>query len=126
MRIKCCLLLSLVIVAFLPLKIFAQTAVDTSNKQLSLKQCVDFALKNQPAVRQAAIDEAINEKDIGISLSAWLPQVTGSGLYDYYFKGSPVFTTPGGVAPSGGNANNLSTLGLQANQVIYNNDVLQA
>ncbi|MGZ3752148.1 MAG: TolC family protein, partial [Mucilaginibacter sp.] len=118
-------MVTLVIAAFFPLKVFAQTAADTSDKQLSLKQCVDFALKNQPAVRQAAIDEAINEKDIKISLSAWLPQVTGSGLYDYYFKGSPVF---GGVPATGGQANNnnLSSLGLQANQVIYNNDVLQA
>jgi outer membrane protein len=125
MRIKYCPLLFLVIAAILPLKIFAQTVADTSDKQLNLKQCVDFALKNQPAVRQAAIDEAINEKDIKISLSAWLPQVTGSGLYDYYFKGSPAF---GGVPSTTGqgNINNLSSLGLQANQVIYNNDVLQA
>lgn len=116
--------MSLAIAAFLPLRIFGQTIADTSEKQLNLKQCVDFALKNQPAVRQAAIDETINEKDINISLSAWLPQVTGSGLYDYYFKGSPVF---GGVPVSGGgNINNLSSLGLQASQVIYNNDVLQA
>src|SRR6185312_6957350 len=111
MRIKHCLFLSLAIAAFLPLRIFGQTIADTSEKQLNLKQCVDFALKNQPAVRQAAIDETINEKDINISLSAWLPQVTGSGLYDYYFKGSPVF---GGVPVSGGgNINNLSSLGLQ-------------
>lgn len=125
MRIKHCLLLSSAIAVFLPLKIFAQATADTSDRQLSLKQCVDFALKNQPAVRQAAIDETINEKDINISLSAWLPQVTGSGSYDYYFKGSPV---SGGVPVNGGqgNINNSSSLGLQANQVIYNNDVLQA
>src|ERR1700756_1566114 len=99
MRIKRCLLLSLIIAASLPPKIFAQTTADTSNKQLTLRQCVDFALKNQPAVRQAAIDEAINEKDINISLSAWLPQVTSSALYDYYFKGSPI-TSPPGSAPA--------------------------
>lgn len=131
MRIKYCPLLSLVIVAFIPLRLFAQTAADTSDKQLTLKQCVDFALKNQPAVRQAAIDEAINEKDIKISLSAWLPQVTGSGLYDYYFKGSPITAVAPGstttASPSSSSSiNNLSTLGLQASQVIYNNDVLQA
>ncbi|MBS1531180.1 MAG: TolC family protein [Bacteroidetes bacterium] len=120
------LLLSFIIIALLPLRLNAQAAADTSNKQLTLRQCVDFALKNQPAVRQAAIDEAINEKDIGISLAAWLPQLTSSGSYSYYFKGSPVFTTPTGVAPTGGAINNLSSLGLQVNQVIYNNDVLQA
>jgi outer membrane protein TolC len=102
----------------------AQINADTSAKVVTLKQCVAFALRNQPVVRQAAIDEAINERNIGISLSAWLPQVTGSGLYDYYFKGGPI--VPSGSPSSTGSLNNLSTLGLQANQVIYNNDVLQA
>ncbi|HZX58882.1 MAG TPA: TolC family protein, partial [Mucilaginibacter sp.] len=118
--------LLLVFILLTPFFLFAQNAADTSSKQLTLKQCVEYALRNQPVVKQAAIDEAINEKNISISLSAWLPQVSSSGLYDYYFKGSPVFSSPGGVTPSNGNINNLSTLGLQANQVIYNNDVLQA
>jgi len=115
-----------VFIFFTPFYLFAQNAADTSSKQLTLKQCVEYALRNQPVVKQAAIDEAINEKNISISLSAWLPQVSSSGLYDYYFKGSPVFSTAGGISPSNSNIDNLSTLGLQANQVIYNNDVLQA
>ncbi|MBS1527820.1 MAG: TolC family protein [Bacteroidetes bacterium] len=120
---KCHLLLALLLFS---IHLFAQSQADTSDRQLTLKQCVDFALKNQPAVRQAAIDETINEKDIAIGLSAWLPQVSSSGSYSYYFKGSPVFSTPTGISPSGGNIDNLSSLGLQVNQVIYNNDVLQA
>jgi len=129
MKNKCRLLLTLFSILYASATLLAQTAADTSNKVLTLKQCVEFALKNQPVVRQAAIDEAINEKNISVSLSAWLPQVTSSGAYDYYFKGSPV--TSGGTGGSTAtttqsNINNLSTLGLQANQVIYNNDVLQA
>jgi len=129
MKNKCRLLLTLFSILYASATLLAQTAADTSNKVLTLKQCVEFALKNQPVVRQAAIDEAINEKNISVSLSAWLPQVTSSGVYDYYFKGSPV--TSGGTGGSTAtttqsNINNLSTLGLQANQVIYNNDVLQA
>jgi len=112
-------------ILFCPFIVFGQTNIDTSLKVVTLKQCVEFALKNQPAVRQASIDEAINERDIKISLSAWLPQVTGSGLYDYYFKGSPIVPSNGSSTNSG-NIDNVSTLGLQANQVIYNNDVLQA
>jgi outer membrane protein TolC len=118
------LYLLLCFILFLPLIVSAQINADTSAKVVTLKQCVAFALRNQPVVRQAAIDEAINERNIGISLSAWLPQVTGSGLYDYYFKGTPI--VPSGSSSSTGSLNNLSTLGLQANQVIYNNDVLQA
>ena len=111
-------------ILFFPFIVFGQTSPDTSLKTVTLKQCVEFALKNQPAVKQASIDEAINERDINISLAAWLPQVTGSGLYDYYFKGSPII--PSNNSSTTGKIDNLSTLGLQANQVIYNNDVLQA
>jgi outer membrane protein len=112
---------------FLPFTVSAQATVDTSVKVVTLKQCVDFALRNQPVVRQSAIDEAINERNIKISLSAWLPQINGSGSYDYYFKGTPVATTGSAAFPTtSGNINNISTLGLQASQVIYNNDVLQA
>jgi outer membrane protein len=107
--------------------VFAQTGVtDTINGPISLRRCVEFALRNQPVVRQASIDEQINEKDIRIGLSAWLPQLTGSGIYNYYFKGSPQAGAGGGAVPAGTGVKNLSTLGLQASQVIYNNDVLLA
>lgn len=114
------------VILFFPFIVFGQGNSDTSLKVVTLKQCVEFALKNQPVVRQAAIDEAINERNINISLSAWLPQVTGSGLYDYYFRGSPIVPSSSSNSNTSGRIDNLSTLGLQANQVIYNNDVLQA
>jgi len=131
MQNKYRLLLIGIIISAMPASVFAQAVPDTSNKTLTLQQCVTFALKNQPTVRQSAIDEAINERNIRISLSAWLPQVSSSALYDYYFKGSPVTSTGGSSTPASptsttSNINNFSTLGLQANQVIYNNDVLQA
>src|ERR1700744_3274954 len=105
-----------------PTILFAQASKDTV---VTLKQCVVFALRNQPAVRQASIDEAINEKDIKISLADWLPQVNGSGQYQHYFKGSPI-TTGTGPTTTTGRLDEYSILGLQASQVIYNNDVLQA
>ena len=115
-----------------PAVLLAQTNNDTVTLKLNdtvvtLKQCVDFALRNQPAVRQAAIDEAINEKDIRISLSAWLPQLSSTDQYQYYFKGSPAAAAadPALVA-SGSNISQYSVLGVDASQVIYNNEVLQA
>ena len=107
----------------LPRILFAQTNTDTI---VNLKQCVDYALRNQPVVRQASIDQDINERDIRIGLSAWLPQVSASGEYIHYFKGSPVTTTGSAVPSSGSALSEYSPLGLQASQVIYNNDVLQA
>ncbi|GAA4333353.1 TolC family protein [Mucilaginibacter gynuensis] len=96
---------------------------------VNLNQAIDFALRNQPVVRQASIDEQINERDIRIGLAGWLPQVTGTGNVQHYFKGSPVAGAAGGGLPGGtnsGDISNLSTLGLQANQVLYNNDVFLA
>ena len=117
-------LLAFNLTLFLPIVVFAQASIDTV---VTLKQCVDFALRNQPAVKQASIDQAINERDIRIGLSAWLPQVSSSDVYQHYFKGSPAAAAADpALAASGGNVSEFSSLGLQASQVIYNNDVLQA
>ena len=103
---------------------FAQSSADTI---VTLRQCVEFALRNQPAVRQAAIDEQINEKNIKIGLADWLPQVTSTDLYQHYFQGSPAAAAADPAALAAGeNLNEFSTLNLQLNQVLYNNDVLQA
>ncbi len=109
--------------------VFAQTAVvnDTISGAITLKQAVEYALRNQPAVRQASIDEQINERDIRIGLSGWLPQLNSSGLYNYYFKGQPQAGSSGANIPSNaGSIRNLSTIGLTASQAIYNADVLLA
>jgi len=118
---KSTILFILIITFVLPSVIFAQSKTDTV---VTLKQCIDFALRNQPAVKQASIDQQINERDIRIGLSGWLPQINSSGQYQYYFKGGPVANT--GSASVQNNLNQFSSLGLQASQVIYNNDVLQA
>ncbi len=108
----------------LPGILFAQPVSDTV---VTIKQCVDFALRNQPAVKQASIDQQINERNIRIGLADWLPQLSTSDLYQYYFKGSPqaAASDPALIA-SGQSISQYSALGLQASQVIYNNDVLQA
>ena len=117
--------LALISALLFPDLLSAQAA--DSDSAVTIRQCVIFALHNQPAVKQAAIDQQINERDIRISLSAWLPQVTSSNLYQYYFKGSPLAAT---AVPSTGSTatvlDNYSSLGLQATQVIYSNEVLEA
>lgn len=102
----------------LPFSLLAQVK-DSLPPLLNLNQCIQYALQNQPAVRQANIDEAINERDIGISLAAWLPQVNSANSATHYFKGSP--QAANGVANS--EISNVSVVGIQATQVIYNNDV---
>ena len=108
----------------LPKVLFAQTATDTV---VTLKQCIQFALRNQPAVRQSVIDEQINERDIRIGLSGWLPQISSANEYEHYFKGSvPLAVNPATLPDDGANLTNYSSIGLQASQVLYNNDVLLA
>jgi len=108
----------------LPKLVFGQAATDTV---VTLKQCVSYALRNQPAVRQANIDEEINEKNIRIGLADWLPQISSTDVYQHYFKGVPAAAASDPAALAAGeNLDEYSSLGLQLNQVIYNNDVLQA
>ncbi|RYE21046.1 MAG: TolC family protein [Sphingobacteriales bacterium] len=105
---------------------FAQTTKDSLQGNISLQQCINYALRNQPVLQQASIDEEINERDIRIGLSGWLPQINGTGTAQHYFKGGPnaaVANIPGGVPVD---IRNISNLGVQASQAIYNNDVFLA
>jgi len=122
MKKKCFLLF--IVTYCIPLLLFAQTAADSLPAVISLKQSISFALHNQPAIKQAAIDRLINERDIDISLSSWLPQITSSNQYQHYFKGGPVNAAQ--VNSGGGSFHEFSSLGAQVNQTIYNNEVLQA
>lgn len=112
-----------------PCLLKAQAVKDSLPPVVSLQECIRYALKNQPVLKQAVIDEEINERNIGIALSAWLPQVNGTGSYQHYFQlaSSPIFnsTTNTTVVTQLG-IKNTSALGLGANQTIYNNDVLLA
>jgi outer membrane protein TolC len=97
----------------------------------SLPQCIEFALRNQPLVRQSQLDEQIGERNIRIGLSAWLPQLNATGIYTRNIQLPtavfPDLTNPGGpqqIFRIG--LNNTSTLGLAASQLLFSNDVLRA
>jgi outer membrane protein TolC len=97
----------------------------------SLPQCIDFALRNQPLVRQSQLDEEIGERNIRIGLSSWLPQINGTGVYTRNIQLQttvfPDLTNPGGpqqVIRIG--LRNTSTLGVAASQLLFSNDVLRA
>lgn len=115
------------ILLFFPVLLFAQTSADTTTS-FTIKQSIAFALKNQPLLKQSIIDEQINERDINIGLSGWLPQINSSSSVQHYFQ------RPTGAATGAGNgtgqnlaiAHNVSTLGLTASQALYNNDVVLA
>ena len=93
--------------------------------QLTLEQCLQFALQNQPVLRQARIDEEANEADIRIGLAGWLPQVGINATGQHYFQlPYTVFPNAEGVnVPRQIGLKNTSTVGLSATQALYNNDV---
>ncbi len=62
---------------------FAQTGLpDTTGKTYTLGECISIALQNQPAVRQAMLDEEIADRQIKASLSGWAPQINGAANYN--------------------------------------------
>lgn len=114
--------------------LFATTAVAQSAlppppaEPLTLPQALRIAIQNQPALRQAAIDEATNEVDIRIGRAGWLPQVDLAASAQHYF-GLPFAVFPnaqGAVVPIRIGLRNTSTTSLNANQVLFNTDVLRA
>jgi outer membrane protein len=116
--------LTIIIICFLfQAHAHAQVKTDTTTSVVSLQQCIGFALRNQPATKQANLDEQINERTIGVALADWLPQVTATGNAQHYFQ-LPATSFNGNVVTTG--LPNTSLLSLNANQTIYNNTVALA
>jgi len=106
----------------------AQVNPDNPNAGLTLEQCVNFALQNRPQVQQSRLDEEISEREIRANLSAWLPQVSAQYNVQHYMK-MPVtlFSLDGGPpTPRTLGVANSSGLNFQANQTIFDTDVLLA
>jgi outer membrane protein TolC len=114
---------------FAPLGVQAQlVATPPPPSQLTLDQCLQFALQNQPLLRQARIDEETNEANIRFGLAGWLPQVNLNATGQHYFQlPYTVFPNAEGVnVPRQIGLRNTSTIGLAGTQAIFNNDVLLA
>jgi outer membrane protein TolC len=110
---------------------FVLRAQDTRNflsDSASVEDCLRYALKNQPLVKQLKLDEDISRQNVRIALSDWFPQITSTASLQHYIK-QPVLYFPDITNPSGpkrlittGVVNN-SGLTFSANQTIFNNDV---
>ncbi|MFT4023366.1 MAG: TolC family protein [Flavihumibacter sp.] len=101
----------------------AQSKNDSTLVSPDLQQCIQYALRHQPAVQQAVIDEQLAETTIRTKLADWYPQVNMTYLAQHNFQvqtsvisGNPVRL---GVA-------NTSSLQFGLTQQIFNRDVLLA
>jgi outer membrane protein len=98
---------------------------------LTLEECIQYALKNQPYVQQAAIDQQIAERDIRINLSGWYPQINATGNYQHYLK-LPVIILPNFTDPTQppqilrNGLKNTSNVLFQADQTLFSNSLLLA
>lgn len=102
--------------------------VDSASMQVyTLTDCLKYALKNQPAVNQSLIDEAIARTNNRIAFSTWLPQINGTANLQHYFQLPVAYSSINGVlTPIVSGVYNYSTPAINATQTIFSSDVLLA
>lgn len=107
----------------LGLKSYGQAVRDSFAAPATLEQCIQYAIRHQPAVEQALIDERITDYNIRNRLADWYPQIGFNYSLQHNFQRSTSFfngvPTPVGVFNS-----SVGQLGLSQN--IFNRDLLLA
>lgn len=102
----------------------AQTVVsDSLLQEASLKNCIQYALKHQPVVNQALLDEQITDRQIKGKLADWFPQVNLNAFYQNTFQ-KQAFVTTTGILKTG--TYNSSAVQLGVTQTVFNRDALLA
>lgn len=116
-----------VIKRLLPLCLFPFTLAaqnkDSVLTHATLQNVVAYAIRHQPLVEQALIDEKITENSIRTRLSDWYPQVNFNYNLQHNFQ---VQTNIIGGNPVRLGVENTSQVQLMATQQIFNRDVLLA
>lgn len=109
----------------------AQGTMDSLTGFATLKDCIQYALEHQPALKQAYLDQRITEREIRSKLSEWYPQVGLDFSFAHYLE-LPTAIFPDFSNPSGpkkqirlGVVQN-SSIAFTLSQTLFNNDVLLA
>jgi len=98
-----------------------------STQSFTLKQCIDYALKNQPALQQAVINVSIAHATNAINLSGWLPQVGVTGNLTHYIQLPTNFVNNGTtITPEKTGVINTAIPGIGVTQTIFNPALLYA
>ncbi len=109
-------------------KIIAQDTRSFLSDSASVEDCIRYAFKNQPLIKQLKLDENISQQNVRIALSDWLPQITSTANIQHYIK-QPVLYFPDITNPAGPKrlittgVENNSGLSFSASQTIFNNNV---
>ncbi len=126
-----CRLLFLFAFLSIPVWSFSQNRrSDDSTQAMTLQQCIDYALKNQPAFNQSLIGISIARKTNEINIAGWLPQVNASVNMTHYFQLPTTViadTIPGGKPIQTHNGIvNTSIPQVSVTQAIFNPQLLYA
>lgn len=106
----------------LPLYSVAQIKTDPL-QEATLEKVVAYALENQPALRQAEVNQTIVEKTIDGRLADWYPQINFTYNYQRFIELQS--SVIGGQVIRFG-VDNTSSAQLNATQNLFNRDVLLA
>jgi len=68
---------------FISIAAFSQP-INRADSALTLRQCIDYALKHQPYINQALLNEAIVRTTNSINLATWFPQVNVQANLTHY------------------------------------------
>lgn len=99
-----------------------------TTRALTLEQCIDFALKHQPAINQSLINVSIARATNGINLSGWLPQVNVTGNLTHYNTLPTAFVKTAGGTTTEQKTGVINTAApvLSVTQTIFNPSLLYA
>ena len=106
-----------------PALLFSQTTNDSLLAQATLKNVVGYALKHQPTIQQAQIDETITGNTIKSKLAEWFPQVNFNYSLQHNFQ---VQTNIIGGNPVKLGVENTSAAQFTMSQYLFNRDALLA
>lgn len=98
-------------------------ANDSLLPEATLENVIQYALRHQPAIQQALVNEQITEYNIKSRLADWYPQINFGYTFQHNFQ-LPVTVFQGNNVRIG--VENISALQLTASQNIFNRDVLLA
>ena len=104
---------------------------DTTNypSSMTLRDCIDFALKHQPILNQSLINVAITRTTNAINLSGWYPQVGVAGTLTHYLQLPTAFvknSSTGVVTTQKTGVTNTAIPSLSVSQTIFNPSLLYA
>jgi outer membrane protein len=106
-----------------PVLLFSQTTNDSLLTTATLQNVVGYAIKHQPLIQQAQIDETITNNTIKSKLADWFPQVNFNYSLQHNFQ---VQTSIIGGNPVQLGVSNTSAAQFTASQYLFNRDALLA